>query len=92
MAATFETVERIQRIEEEKYRYGFVTEIEAESIWQCAACGKCPDRCPRGVRIIDVLTAARRIGSPFFFRWFFRSQGPIWPSFEWENATGSVIR
>jgi len=40
-----------------------LTEIEAESIWQCAACGKCPDRCPRGVRIIDVLTAARRIAA-----------------------------
>jgi len=38
-----------------------ILEIEAESIWQCAACGKCPDRCPRGVRIVDVLVSARRI-------------------------------
>jgi len=38
-------------------------EIETESIWQCATCGKCPDRCPRGVRITDVLVAARRIAA-----------------------------
>ena len=40
-----------------------LTEIETESIWQCAACGKCPDQCPRGVRIIDVLMAARKIAA-----------------------------
>ncbi|MDY6911325.1 MAG: (Fe-S)-binding protein [Chloroflexota bacterium] len=32
-----------------------------EDIWQCATCGACVSRCPRGVEIIDVMRAFRKI-------------------------------
>ncbi|MBT4513450.1 MAG: (Fe-S)-binding protein [Chloroflexi bacterium] len=32
-----------------------------EDIWQCATCGACVSRCPRGVEIIDVMKAFRKI-------------------------------
>jgi Fe-S oxidoreductase len=39
-----------------------VSEMGPE-IWQCTTCGNCIDRCPRGVEIIDVILALRRISS-----------------------------
>jgi Fe-S oxidoreductase len=42
-----------------------LTEIESGDVWQCASCGKCPDRCPRGVEIVDVMLAIRRIASEY---------------------------
>jgi len=32
-----------------------------EEIWQCATCGACVARCPRGVEIIDVMRSFRKI-------------------------------
>ncbi len=32
-----------------------------EDIWQCATCGACVKRCPRGVEIIDVMRSFRKI-------------------------------
>lgn len=44
--------------------YG-VPEIDKETIWQCAACGKCVSRCPRGVGIVDIVVSFRRIASTY---------------------------
>lgn len=38
-------------------------ELESEDIWLCATCGACVARCPRGVEIIDIFRALRRIGT-----------------------------
>jgi heterodisulfide reductase subunit C len=38
-----------------------VVPFESEDIWICATCGRCPQRCPRGVEIIDVMRALRRL-------------------------------
>jgi Fe-S oxidoreductase len=38
-------------------------EIESEDIWRCTTCGRCPQRCPRGVGTIDVSLSFRRIAS-----------------------------
>jgi Fe-S oxidoreductase len=40
-----------------------VPEIEGEELWQCTTCGRCPQRCPRGVGTIDVSVSFRRIAS-----------------------------
>jgi len=42
-----------------------LTEIESEDIWRCTTCGTCPDRCPRGVKQIDVGIALRRLASSY---------------------------
>ena len=42
-----------------------LTEIETEEIWRCTTCGRCPQRCPRGVNQIEVGVSARRIASEF---------------------------
>ncbi len=42
-----------------------LTEIENEEIWRCTTCGKCPQRCPRGVGIIEVGVAQRRLATEF---------------------------
>ena len=41
-----------------------VVPFESEDIWICATCGRCPQRCPRGVEIIDVMRALRRLMIP----------------------------
>ncbi len=38
-----------------------VTDFESEDIWLCATCGACVQRCPRGVEIIDIMWALRKI-------------------------------
>ena len=40
-------------------------EIEGEDIWRCTTCGRCPQRCPRGVGTIDVSVSFRRIASEY---------------------------
>jgi len=40
-----------------------VPEIEGEDIWRCTTCNTCPQRCPRGVKQIEVGVALRRIAS-----------------------------
>jgi Fe-S oxidoreductase len=42
-----------------------MTEIENEEIWRCTTCGRCPQRCPRGVGIIEVGVASRRFATEF---------------------------
>jgi Fe-S oxidoreductase len=38
-------------------------ELAGEDVWLCTTCGACVERCPRGVEIIDIFTAIRRIGT-----------------------------
>ncbi|MCG8636302.1 MAG: (Fe-S)-binding protein [Desulfobacterales bacterium] len=42
-----------------------LTEIDGEDIWRCTTCGRCPDRCPRGVKQIDVGVSLRRMASEY---------------------------
>lgn len=41
-----------------------VVPFESEDVWFCATCGNCVQRCPRGVEIIDVMRAVRRLLVP----------------------------
>ena len=41
-----------------------VVPFESEDLWLCATCGRCVQRCPRGVEIIDVMRAMRRLLVP----------------------------
>ncbi len=36
-------------------------DFEDEEVWLCATCGACVKRCPRGVEIIDIMRALRRV-------------------------------
>jgi Fe-S oxidoreductase len=38
-----------------------LVDFEGEDIWTCATCGACVKRCPRGVEIIDVMKAMRKV-------------------------------
>ena len=40
-----------------------LTEIESENIWLCTTCGRCPQRCPRGVKQIESGVSLRRIAT-----------------------------
>ena len=42
-----------------------LTEIENEEMWRCTTCGRCPQRCPRGVNQIEVGVSSRRIATDF---------------------------
>ena len=42
-----------------------LTEIEGEDIWRCTTCGRCPQRCPRGVKQIDLGMALRRVATNY---------------------------
>ncbi|MBT8340368.1 MAG: (Fe-S)-binding protein [Desulfatitalea sp.] len=42
-----------------------LTEIEGEDIWRCTTCGRCPERCPRGVQQIEVGVSLRRVASAY---------------------------
>jgi len=42
-----------------------LTEIEGEDIWRCTTCGNCPQRCPRGVKQIEVGVSLRRVASEY---------------------------
>lgn len=35
--------------------------FESEEVWRCATCGACVKRCPRGVEIIDIMRALRKV-------------------------------
>jgi Fe-S oxidoreductase len=41
-----------------------VVPFESEDLWRCATCGNCVQRCPRGVAIIDLMRAMRRLLVP----------------------------
>jgi len=38
-----------------------ITDFEDEAIWLCATCNNCVKLCPRGVEIIDIMRALRRV-------------------------------
>jgi len=38
-----------------------VTEIESEDIWRCTTCGNCTEKCPRGVKQIELGASLRRL-------------------------------
>lgn len=40
-----------------------LVELESEDVWLCATCGACVERCPRGVEIVDIMRALRRIAA-----------------------------
>jgi len=42
-----------------------LTEIETEEIWRCTTCGRCQQKCPRGVNQIEVVVSSRRIATEF---------------------------
>jgi Fe-S oxidoreductase len=42
-----------------------LTEIDGEDIWRCTTCGRCPDRCPRGVKQIEVGVSLRRVATDY---------------------------
>lgn len=42
-----------------------LTDIESEGIWRCTTCGRCPERCPRGVKQIESGVALRRIATEY---------------------------
>ena len=38
-----------------------LTDFEDEEVWLCATCNTCVQQCPRGVEIIDIMRALRRV-------------------------------
>ena len=42
-----------------------LTEIENEEMWLCTTCGRCPQQCPRGVKIIECGVSLRRIATEY---------------------------
>jgi len=42
-----------------------LSEIESEEMWHCTTCGKCPQLCPRGVKIIECGVSLRRIATEY---------------------------
>ena len=42
-----------------------LTEIENEEIWRCTTCGKCHQRCPRGVDQVAIGVSSRRIATEY---------------------------
>jgi Fe-S oxidoreductase len=38
---------------------------ETDEIWRCTTCGKCPQQCPRGVKIIEVMVSLRRMATEY---------------------------
>lgn len=53
---------RVRRIINQS-KFGVVP-FESEDVWFCATCNNCVQRCPRGVKIIDVMRAVRRLLVP----------------------------
>jgi len=41
-----------------------LVDFESEDLWLCATCDACVERCPRGVGIIDIMRAMRRLLVP----------------------------
>ena len=42
-----------------------LSEIEREEIWRCTTCGRCPQRCPRDVKLIEVMVSLRRMATGY---------------------------
>jgi len=38
-----------------------LVDFEDEDVWRCVGCRLCVDRCPRGVEIVDIMRALRRV-------------------------------
>jgi Fe-S oxidoreductase len=41
-------------------QFGLV-DLESDEIWRCVGCRNCVQRCPRGVELVDIMRAIRRI-------------------------------
>ena len=44
---------------------GLLLEMGDEDLWRCTSCGACVDQCPRGVDVVGIFRAARRIGAQY---------------------------
>jgi Fe-S oxidoreductase len=42
-----------------------LTEIDGDDIWRCTTCGRCPERCPRGVKQIELGVSLRRVAAEY---------------------------
>jgi Fe-S oxidoreductase len=42
-----------------------LTAIESDDVWRCTTCGNCPEKCPRGVKQIELGVALRRIANKY---------------------------
>jgi len=42
-----------------------LTEIDGDDIWRCTTCGRCPERCPRGVKQIEMGVSLRRVAAEY---------------------------
>ena len=42
-----------------------LTDIESDDIWRCTTCGNCPEKCPRGVKQIELGLSLRRLASNY---------------------------
>ena len=42
-----------------------LSEVEREEIWRCTTCGRCPQRCPRDVKQIEVMVSLRRMATEY---------------------------
>jgi Fe-S oxidoreductase len=42
-----------------------LTEVEGEDLWRCTTCGRCPQKCPRGVKQIDISVSLRRVATAY---------------------------
>jgi Fe-S oxidoreductase len=38
---------------------------ETDEIWRCTTCGKCTQRCPRGVNVIEVMVSLRKMATEY---------------------------
>jgi Fe-S oxidoreductase len=38
---------------------------ETDEIWRCTTCGRCPQQCPRGVKLIEVMVSLRRMATEY---------------------------
>ncbi|MBE9501246.1 MAG: (Fe-S)-binding protein [Chloroflexi bacterium] len=38
-----------------------LVDFEHDEVWRCVSCKLCVDRCPRGVRVMDIMRALRRV-------------------------------
>jgi Fe-S oxidoreductase len=44
---------------------GLLLEMGDDDLWRCTSCGACVDQCPKGVDVVGIFRAARRIGAQY---------------------------
>jgi Fe-S oxidoreductase len=67
-----------------------LTEIESDDMWLCSTCGRCPELCPRGVKIIECGVSLRRIATEYGI--FPGSAEPVPAISESLKAEGNPLR